>query len=737
MIRFTLIIICILAFSFNTKAQENIENVAKQSALTHQYLFASNSGITDKNNPKYVYTFINNQKYINAFVKVKNQSVQSELNDLGILVGTKAGNIWTVKIPIKNVEKLALLKSGIDILQLDQPIYSTLDKARAKSKVDLVHEGTNLPQAFTGKNVVVGILDVGFDYTHPTFYDENGSNYRIKRIWEQKSTGTPPPTYSYGHEITDALAMISQQSDNSAQSHGSHVAGIAAGSGYGGDDDRYKGVAFESDLVFVGITPAQDQWTNTGMTDIVDGINYIFEYAESQGKAAVANLSWGCSIGPHDGSSLFSQAVDNLTGEGKIFTISAGNNGENNIHLNKEFSSSDTLLKSVVQFSANLTEQKTWIDIWGDSGESFCVQLETYNGLTPISTTDFLCLDNLTIDTFLIGSDNDTFYLNLTAISTDINGKPHAFLDIHSKTNDNIVLSVKSANGEVNVWMGYVLESTGYYGQFGRNGLSGASNGNSRMTIGEMACTKSAITVGAYASKNTFTNIFGLEVSYSSYVATDRLCPFSSKGPTSDGRIKPNITAPGMTLASAVNSFDAKNKPGGSSYDNVVYKYTDTSSSHDYYYGEASGTSMSSPMVAGIVALILEARPLSTPDDIMILLENTAIKDNFTSSNPDPDKWGPGKVDAHAIMQSFFPVSVAENFVPIKTAYPNPTYDILNIDFEGPKTITVTKMMGAECLRQKTNNTSISLLNLDSGIYIVSVYSQDNKLLTKQKVVKI
>jgi len=506
-----LLSLCLLLFCLNTKAQNLPDNIVKQSVLTHQYLSSVNQNAPAKANPKFVYTELGNQKYLNAFVKVNDQLVAEDLDSLGILVGTKAGNIWTVKIPTNQVEAFTALERGIELVELDQPIFINMEEAREKTNVDMVHEGTDLPQAYTGKDVVVGILDVGFDYTHPTFYDVDGVEHRIKKVWEQKSTGTPPAGYSYGHEMDNSTDMITQQTDSGAESHGTHVAGIAAGSGFGGDEDEYRGVAYESDLVLVGITPAQNQWHNTGMTDIVDGLNYIFEYADAQGKPAVANLSWGCSIGPHDGSSLFSQAVNNLTGAGKIFTVSGGNNGGQNLHLNKAFSDTDSILQSFIEFNANLPDQKTWIDVWGVEGEPFCIELGTYNDLNNNASTDFICLQNTTTteQIYLVGSDNDTVYVDITTTSADINGKPHAFLDIYSKTNDDLAISVKATTGEVHAWMGYVQNTRGIYGEFVSNGLAGAVDGDDDMTIGEMGCTESAITVGAYASKVSFTNLSG------------------------------------------------------------------------------------------------------------------------------------------------------------------------------------------------------------------------------------
>ncbi len=604
------------------------------------------------------------------------------------------------------------------------------------TNVDLVHEGTDLPQAYTGKDVVVGILDVGFDYTHPTFYDADGVSSRIKRVWEQKSLGLTPVNYSYGKELKNEAAILAGQTDNANESHGTHVAGIAAGSGFGGEDDDYRGVAYESDLVFVGITPPPEQWENTGMTDIVDGISYVFDYADAQGKPAVANLSWGCSIGPHDGTSLFSQAVNNLTGPGKIFTVSAGNNGEQNLHLSKEFSPTDSLLQSFVRFNTGLGEDKTWIDIWGDTGETFCVQLGTYTGQNLNALTDFICIDDSTTDTTVIGSDSDTLFVHISTAAADVNGKPHAFLDIHSKTNDNISITVKASSGAVNVWMGYVSESRGYYGEFVTNGVPGATAGDDLMTIGEMACTESAIAVGAYASRVDFTNLSGDNLSYSNYVSPNEICPFSSKGPTTDGRNKPDITAPGMTIASAVNSFEVNYAPGEVDHDLAVHQYTDTATDRDYYFAESSGTSMSAPMAAGIVALCLEANPYATPAELIALMSETAIKDTYTTDNPDPTIWGFGKIDAHAMLQSL-PVSVLDfHGMERNLLYPNPTHDLLHLGLQGPKIIVVKNTLGQTCGFIETSDVSFSLKHLASGMYYVSLYSPDGALLRNEKVVK-
>jgi subtilisin family serine protease len=67
-----------------------------------------------------------------------------------------------------------------------------LDGAVKDIRADLVHKGEGLPQPYTGKNVIIGIVDWGFDYTHPTFYDTTLSHSRIIAAWDQeKVIGTP------------------------------------------------------------------------------------------------------------------------------------------------------------------------------------------------------------------------------------------------------------------------------------------------------------------------------------------------------------------------------------------------------------------------------------------------------------------------------------------------------------------------------------------------------------------
>lgn len=720
-------------------AQTNTNSLPKLSANLQHYLV--HSKWQTKGKQELVYAKMNGVNYVSGMLKVNENIQPKDLTALGVIIGTKAKNIWTFQIPEDKLADLTTLPN-IEFIQMDEPLAFNMDIARKASRVDSVQNGIDLPMAYTGKNVVVGIIDAGFDYTHPTFYDTTGRILRIKRVWEQRNEGTPPQGFQYGNELTDTAAMIAEGNEVTSFSHGTHVGGIAAGSGFiAGNNVKYRGVAYESDLVFVGIRPEKNEWKTMGMSSIIDAVSYIFTYAQSVGKPAVANLSWGCSIGPNDGSSLFSQALDNLTGPGRIFVNSAGNNGDENLHLMKQFTATDSLLQSFINLPNVVGEKRSWVDIWGDTAQQFEVQLSLYNGVNIQQRSGYFTLNAALTDTFLVGSNNDTLYFKLTASAADYNGKPHVLIDLLSKTTNSICLSIKAKNNKTHAWLGFVNDYNGYYGSFTKNGQSWAVDGDSKYTLGEMSCTRSAITVAAYVSKNAFRNLAGQNQSYSGYAVNNQIAPFSSIGPTVDGRTKPDIAAPGMTIASAVNSFDVSYTPSGSNYASSVA--TINRNGRNYYYAEASGTSMSAPMMSGIVALMLQVNPQLNPERIKGIINKTVIKDNFTTQNPDSTRWGAGKVNAYAAVKQAIQTVGLQQFSSknglLFEVYPNPNNGSFTIDVFSNQSslmlIELINLLGKSVYKETKqielgeNRFPISLMNLPQGMYLLNIGGNTQKIL--------
>jgi subtilisin family serine protease len=728
------------------------QNSAPQlSAAVKQYLFLNNlKQNKDKVLEQYVYS-MNQQNviYVNAIMKVEPNFDASKLTQQGIKIGTKAKDIWTAKIPLNAIHQFVKTQ-GIQYIDMDQPCYPELDTARKVTRVDSVHQGIYLPQSYTGKNVVVGIVDAGFDYTHPTFFDTTLTHYRIKRVWEQKNnTGTAPINFGFGSEYSDSLSIWNKHYDVTETTHGTHVMGIAGGSGGGSsaNNKRFRGMAFESELVAVAIYPSAAHWLNTGSVDFLDGINYVFNYADAVNKPAVANLSWGCPLGPRDGTSLFSQACNNLVGPGKIFVLSGGNNGGNTIHLKKTFTSADTSVHTVCTFPTTLTDKKNQLDIWGEAGKSFCMNFSLYTGYNKIDSTATICLDDSTHQYNLIGSNGDTCFITITTVASEFNGKPHMLVQLYTRVTDRLLVSITSNSGTVNMWQGIVINTSGHYGTFAKTIYTWAVNGDNLMTCGDLVSTEKALAVAAYNSKPTFTNISGQSLTYQGYTK-GAIASFSSKGPTADGRVKPDIAGPGLVVASSVSGVDSTYIVGGTDYSSVIASAVSPINGQTYSYAVAGGTSMSSPAVSGIVALLLQVDSTLNPAEVKDLLFSTAILDSKTGAIPDSGStiWGHGKVNAYGAMASLLGVLSVKNGTASLPChiFPNPGnghYQLEIISKENDFASLIITDITGRIIKNSVEqiNAGLTVININisesgNGIYFARVNT--SKELSTLKIVK-
>jgi minor extracellular serine protease Vpr len=721
----------------------------KLSAATKQYLFLSQHQ-QNKVFEQYVYhTDQQNNIFINAIFKVDNAFDDAQLKQLGVKIGTKAKDIWTAKIPLNAVHQF-VKTTGIQYIDMDQPCYPELDTARRVTRVDSVHQGIFLPQSYTGKNVVVGIVDAGFDYTHPTFFDTTLTHYRIKKVWEQKNnTGIAPVNFGFGSEYSDSTSIWNKHYDVTETTHGTHVMGIAGGSGgaSSANNRRFRGMAFESELVAVAIYPTAAHWLNTGSVDFLDGINYVFNYANSVNKPAVANLSWGCPLGPRDGTSLFSQACNNLVGPGKIFALSGGNNGNNNIHLKKTFTSTNNSVNTICSFSSYLVVKKNQLDVWGEPGKSFCMSFSLYSGFTKIDSTTTICLDDSTHQYKLIGTNGDTLFITITTVTSEFNNKPHMLVQLYSRVTDRLAVKITGNEGTVNMWQGIVINTSGYYGTFSKINYPWAVDGDNLMTCGDLVSTQQALAVAAYNSKPSFTNISGDNLSWQGY-AKGAIALFSSKGPTADGRVKPDIAGPGLVLASAVSGVDSTYLVGGDDYSSVIATGVSPINGQTYSYAVAGGTSMSSPAVSGIVALLLQVDSTLNPVEVKDLLFNTAILDTKTGAIPDSGStiWGHGKVNAYGAMASLLGVLSVKNGTSNLhcNIFPNPSDGRYQLEVFSNQNdlanLTVTDITGRIIKHSVEQiNAGLTLINVNisesgKGIYFVKVNS--SKGFNTMKIVK-
>lgn len=654
---------------------------------------------------------------LSAYVTI--DPARTSWQQLGVTPIAENANTATVRLTLDALQRLAK-QQGVEYIQITSGATQMLNLARQEAGTDQIHKGTDLPKAYTGEGVVVGVVDAGFDYMHAAFRRPADGALRIKRVWEQSATtldgASAPAKYGYGIELNTPELIEKAQGDSDSNSHGTHVAAIAAGSdAY--KDGAYVGNAPDADIVLVAL----DLNASTN-ADISNAVQYIFDYADEVGKPCVVNLSLGNQDGPHDGTSTFDTMTDAMQGPGRLIVGAAGNHRTDAFHIDHTFATADAApLRTFVKYKvapSNSVSGGT-IEIWGEKGVDFTVDIaaySTFNKKDARSTTVYPAEGVTDVD---FGKYATGTWKVASEVSP-LNGKPHVVLTsalTSIRNNYAIALTVtpKTA-GRVNIWSDntyLALESRDI------EGFSAPDAASS--TLCEIGGTgKRILTVGSYTTRNEYTTNGGQQATLQETVGD--LSSFSSYGPTVDGRMKPNITAPGCFIISAVSNNDASG--------NLMYAEYNENFGRYNQYGYMQGTSMASPFVAGIVATWLQAYPQLTPEQLHEIVQNTARKDSFTATAPDSN-WGYGKINALDGLRQCIEkqetgcVSVAMPFDgTVRIANGN---IVLGFARDTQATLCITSMTGSTLFskqlgkRSAGETLSVAVLQLPKGVYLLSV----------------
>jgi subtilisin family serine protease len=523
----------------------------------------------------------------------------------------RGGILVTARIPVARIDAVRKQPFVLSLkaAQLLTPaLHATIEETRARA--DLLPEGH---LAAGGDGVVVGIVDFGCDFAHRNFRTRQGRT-RIEALWDQGGQTRADSPMGYGRlytreEIDHALKSADPygtlgygpppDSAFSKGSHGTHVADIAAGNGLGSGT---PGVAPEADIIFVEVASSDVPWTGPQVVgksfgdsvQLLEAVQFIFDRAGD--RPCVINLSLGTNGGPHDGSMLVEQGIDSAMSQAanRAVVIAASNSHADGIH-------------AAGTVAAGEQHELRWIVPQSDFTHN---EMEIWYPQASRLAAELLMPDGRSLGTVPAGENG--------VVNTDHGVALFVANRLNDPNNGDNVVGIFMERGlPAGGWTvrlhGDPDKATPFHAWIERDDASPsqfqAPLDNSH-TVGSISTGNESIVVG----------------SYDAHRASVPLSFFSSEGPTRDGRQKPEVSAPGHAVLAA------HSRTG----DGVVRK---------------SGTSMASPAVTGVIALMLaeaQARGISLDiAQIRGILTRTARQNPPSGAGWD-SRYGHGRVSASA-----------------------------------------------------------------------------------------
>ena len=623
-----------------------------------------------------------------------------------------SGSPYVARIAASDLERLAAIP-GVSYVEASRPYRPVVDASvPATGAVEAWKLSGPSSQPLTGHGVLIAVVDTGVDWSHLDLRNADGTT-RILHLLDQTCSVTDyAPCATTGEvstagrewaasdingwltagqlpgEVVDTETGARLPDDTfpgatcdvaAGCGHGTHIASVAAGTGHSHSSRTFRGVAPDADLLIVR--------SDLESASIMRAWSWIIEKAKALGRPVVILNAFGSDFGPHDGTDSVERELDRLSGSGVIFVVAAGNAGNGLKHAFGTVADG-TSSKFAFQLTA---EGVGSFSLWYPATEQWRFSLVKAGSTEPVATVS----PGEQTGDIAVQDGSAT-----TTLTVDASAAPHS---VHTTLNHLSLTISRPTGGQSGALIGELSRVSGSgtirwdawttAGElaFYRTGLGGTTGGkDTSRTLTEPANAARAISVAAYTTRLTWpcdalptptpTLAAGLTPTATSTASptatatpsctTDLrshatpvptpggVAHFSSRGPTRDGRKKPDLTAPGQPIIGARAIRVPTPNPAPYASTHQVMR---------------QGTSLAAAHAAGAIALLLQVNPIMSPEDVAAVLRNTAQHDAHTATHmgtatPWSEPWGAGKL--HVLSAAQTVIATTPTITPTPTNTP-------------------------------------------------------------------
>ena len=700
--------------------------------------------------------------------------VSGQIAGMGAEVKAAMGHMLMVAATAEQLPEIARLEGVLNIAKGTKPLLK-LDKSRQVTHADEVQSGTGqqLPQAYNGEGVIIGVIDSGFDFTHPVFKDDKG-NLRIKAAFMPGMTyteGRGKKAVVNGKELEGTLFDIpdmildTTQLKQTNSFHGTHVAGCAAASPVasvkGTAGGHLAGIAPKAELIMCETYGDEQQkkkyegsTTDVEVLNVVNAMNYMEDYAKKAGKPLIVTMSMNTAAGPHDGTSAESLAYKYFCDRGNIMTIASGNEGSEKCHVHKMIDADHPLKvllgrdKELGFINYLLTNKPAKIRIF----------LYDIAKKTEVATTNTHELVNGINSQAVISKDGeeaekDELSKDLLKLMKDSEGKSRYY-------NSGGALAVKNGIGEtqdpkggtrhltsttiqsigtiissdirlgVEITANESIEQRAWIISDSGNEFvdaEGFDKGSSDVSVGDLCTTGVPISVGSWSANKLIVSEPGEKPTTDGKETVGDISKYTSYGIDYAGHQHPFVVTPGNCVYSASNSFVDDEFNDVIADQNFSNQFKGQTTPRSYRWVKSNGTSMATPVAAGIIALWLQAARdkgiTLTIDKVKEIIEHSTDTDEFTQKAG--IRAGHGKLNAYKgiLYVLGLPTAISElsQHQPQGMTFRIADGRLYAEGAEDGTAVTLYNLSGTIVRQSQVTGGAVSLDGLQPGVYAVQI----------------